>query len=254
MARRSLLLAASLALGAGEAAAGAWTRAEGEIFASQTLRYFSTEFSASRDVDFAKAALGFYAEYGLIDGLTLGVEGDQGLRLDDAGFGAQDGRARGFARLRLGQGPWGVAALEAGGSIALNGFTSPAVPGGDDSREARVALQYGLGFATGLGPGWLDGSLAFAKFIGPRADEVKLDLTLGLRPDENWVATAQVFVTRGLRNAAFGGADFDLAKAQLSVGRRLDARRTLLLGVARDVATRGTSGGYELSLTLWSAF
>lgn len=244
-----------LALGAGEAAAGAWTRAPGEGFVSQTTRYFATEPTTSRDVDFARASLGLYAEYGLMEGLTLGGEADQGMRLDDGGFGAQDGRLRGFARVRLWAGEAGdVASVEAGGSIPLSGFTSPAAPGGDESYEIRLSALYGRGLDTPLGPGWADGVLSYAKFVGDRADEIKLDLTFGLRPAPRVLAMAQLFATKGLRNEAFGGPDFDLAKVQLSLGYEIEEKRTLLLGFARDVLTRGTSDGYEVSLALWTRF
>lgn len=251
---RSLCIIAA-ALPPGAAEAGAWTRAAGEAFVSQTTRIFSTEPTSSRDVEFARSSLGVYAEYGALEGLTLGAEADQGFRLDNAGFGQQDGRARGFARVRLWTGEAGdVASVEAGGSIPLSGFTSPAVPGGDTSYEIRVSALYGRGLETPLGFGWADGILSYAKFVGPRADEIKLDLTLGLRPAAGWVAMAQVFATKGLRNANFGGADFDLAKVQLSVGYQITETRTLLLGAARDVLTRGASDGYELSLAVWTQF
>jgi len=83
---------------------------------------------------------------------------------------------------------------------------------------------------------------------------VKLDLTVGFRPDGDWLLMAQLFATKSLGNAGFGGPDFDVAKVKLSFGRRLDEKRTLLVGAQRDVLTRGTSPGYELSLTLWTEF
>lgn len=248
----AVLLAELLA--GGDAAAGAWTRAEGEGFAAQSVRYFSTDVSTSSSVDFAKASLGLYVEYGLSDVVTIGADLDQGLRLDDVGYGAQDGWIGGFLRARLAKGESDVFSVEIGGDWPLSDLASPAAPGGDDSKEIRALALYGRGVETPLGLGWIDGAFGFAKFIGDRADEIRLDLTFGARPDEDWVLMTQVFGTYGLRNAAFGGVDFDLLKAQVSVGRRIFGEKTLLIGVARDVLTRGISPGYEVSVTLWSLF
>lgn len=255
MARFFLSAIAAAALAGGEAGAGAWTLAPGEGFSAQSTRYFSTEASASQRVDYARLSVGLYAEYGLFEGVTVGLDVDQGTRMDAAGRGAQDGRAGGFLRIRLGGfDEWDVVSVEIGGSASLSGFTSPAAPGGDDSNEWRVTALYGRGFETDLGQAWLDTGFGFSKFVGDRADELRFALTLGLRPDENWVALAQVFGEKGMRNAAFGGADFDLLKAHLSFGREVEEGKTMLLGVGQDLLTRGTSGGYEVSLSVWSLF
>lgn len=244
-----------LCLCGGDAGAGAWTRAEGEVFTSQSVRYFSTEFSPSRDVVFARSSLGVYAEYGVTDTLTAIAEVEQGFRLDGSGFGSQDGRAGLFARVGVWRGEeGGVGAVQIGGTIPYGGFTSAAAPGGDTAREIRAQALYGRGFVSEYGSGWVDLAVGFAKFTSTRADEIKLDLTLGFRPSENWLGIVQFFGTRSLRNAGFGGVDYDLAKVQLSVGRVLFGKRTLLVGIADDVAVRGASPGYELSVTLWSTF
>lgn len=260
MARRALFGAVVFGLtlailGGGDSAAGAWTRAEGEGFASQTVRYYSTEPNTSADVDYARASLGLYAEYGVTERLTLGFDADQGGRLDEVGYGAQDGRIGGFARVLLWTGATGdVVSAEIGASTPLSGVGAATAPGVDDSDEIKILARYGRGVETPFGSGWTEGAFGFSRFLGPRADEFRLDLTFGVRPSENWVALAQFFGEKGRRNADFGGTDFDLGKLQLSVGRRLFGEKTLLVGFAHDVITRGTTPGYEVSLTLWSTF
>lgn len=243
-----LLLAPQLA------AAGAWTRGKGEGFASQSLRYFSTEFSTSQDVEFARASLGLYLEYGVMDQVTLVVETDQGFRADDMGFGAQDGRTGGAVRVRLMKREKDVFSLQLGGSISLTGITSPAAPGGDKSDEIAVRALYGRGIETPIGFGWFDSEFGYSHFSRDRADEWRLNLTLGVRPDENWLIMAQMFNTRSLNNGGFGGIDYDLTKLQFSAGRKLTEKKTLLVGFAHDVFTRGTTPGYEISVSLWSEF
>ncbi|MEO0359989.1 MAG: hypothetical protein AAF322_02725 [Pseudomonadota bacterium] len=235
----------------GGAVAGAWTQEPGVGFASQTFRYFETTTGAP----FQRASFTAYVEYGLLDRLTIGGELDQGARLDEAAQGAQNGRAAAFVRGRLWKDDEGnVASVQIGGSTPLSGFVSPAAPGGDDADEVEGRLMVGRGFAGDWGSGWAEAAFGLSHFTGSRADEASVDLTAGFRPDEDWVALAQVFATYGLRNEAFGGTDFDAVKLQVSVGRKLFGERTFLLSVARDVHTRGTSAGFEVSLSIWSSF
>lgn len=240
------------ALIAGAASAGAWTRPAGEGFTSQTFRYFKT---TGGETPFERASLTAYAEYGLFERITVGGELDQGARLDEAMRGQQTGRAAAFVRGRIWSDDAGyVASIQLGGSTPLSGFVSPAAPGGDESDEFEGQIMVGRGFVSDYGNGWAETSLGFSHFTGPRADEAKLDLTLGLRPDENWIALAQMFATFGLQNNAFGGTDFDTVKVQLSIGRKLFGDKTFLLNVARDIHTRNTDPGLEISISVWSSF
>lgn len=243
-----------LLVGADAAVAGAWLRTEGQGFSSTEVRYFRT--GGEKDERFEQATVSFFAEYGLTERLTAGLKVEQSTRFDLKGLGAQTGRAAGFARVRVWSGEGGdVASFEAGGSIPFGGFQSPAAPDGDDSNEIRVSALYGMPLSTRFGEGWADGSLGFAYFTGGRASEIKLDLTVGLRPTENWVAMAQMFGTLGVRNnRSIVDPDFDVAKVKLSIGRKIFGDRTLLIGLARDVYTRGTDPGWEASVTFWSPF
>ena len=236
-----------------EAIAGAWPQNPGETFTSQTFRYFATD--AKDNPKFERASVAAYAEYGLLETVTLGVELDQGQRLDETGKGLTGGRLGGFVRARVWRGEAGdVASIQVGASTPISGLQIAAAPGEDDAKEYKALLQYGRGFQSEWGTGWAEAAFGFAHQTGGRADEIKFDATLGLRPDENWIALAQLFGTYGLRNAAFAAPDFDVAKVQLSVGRKFLKNRTLIIGVARDVFARGTDKGWEASLSIWSTF
>lgn len=247
-------IVAALALAPGDAAAGAWTKAPGEGFSAQEMRYFRTDKGG--DERFAQAGVSIYLELGLIEGVTVGAKIDQNVRVDDPGFGAQSGRVEAFARGRIWQGEAGdVASVEVGGSLPLSGFQSPASPGGESADEIRGALLYGRGFATEWGNGWVDSGIGFSHFTGGRASEIGVDLTLGLKPDENWIAMAQVFATVGLRDeASIADTDYDQVKLKLSLGRRIFGDATLVIGVARDIHTRDTSPGWEATLSIWRPF
>ncbi len=236
------------------AQAGSWTRAPGDGFTATTFRYFATDASG-RNPAFRQAGLTVYSEYGLTDAVTIGTEIDQTQRTDPTGSGIQGGRSGAFLRARLWSGVAGdVVSAQIGASIPVSSTSIAAAPGGDDSREFKGLLQYGRSLSTPLGDGWGEAALGLAHFTSSRGDEVKLDLTAGIRPDEDWIALAQVFGTFGLRNAAFGGTDFDTVKLKLSVGRQVFGDRTLLIGISRDVLTRRADPGFEVSVSIWSTF
>ncbi|MEL7463209.1 MAG: hypothetical protein AAFN79_04040 [Pseudomonadota bacterium] len=236
------------------AQAGPWTRAVGEGFSSQETRYFRTD--GPGDERFEQATVSVFLEYGVAERVTLGVKVEQSTRLDGNGPQSETGRVGGFARIGVWSGKAGdAAAVEAGFSMPLGGFQSSTAPNGDDADEYRISALYGRGFQSDWGDGWVDGAFSLAHLTGGRADEVKLDLTAGLRPDEDWIVMGQMFGTFGLRNEdSIVDPDFDVVKLKASVGYRIFEDKTVLIGVSRDVLTRGTDPGWEVSLTIWTPF
>lgn len=249
------VMAQALSLGIVTGAdAGAWTRPSGDGFVSRSIRHFRTDGSGA-NARFKQLGISVYTEYGLTDTVTIGLDIDQTLRLDEAGMGAQGGRTGGFVRSRLWTGEAGdVFSVQVGGSFPVSGAEFSAAPGGDDAKEIKGSLQYGRGFQSAWGNGWGEIDLGFAHLTGGRADEIKLDLTAGLRPDEDWIGIIQMFGTFGMRNAAFAAPDFDIVKIKASVGHIVFEDRTLLIGISRDVYTRGVDPGLEISISLWSNF
>lgn len=146
-------LAALGVLLTGEAHAGAWPRTDGEAFLS-----FSGEFPASgTDGIFTT----FYAEYGLTDQLTLGI---------DVGLEGQDiYKAVGFARLPINRPDARIKlAFELGVGLA------------EDNPVLRPGLMIGHGFAFGEFTGWMSvDTLVYLE--GNDGDvEVSTDFTIGL--------------------------------------------------------------------------
>lgn len=249
--RIALVIAALSSWPAGRASAGAWTRAPDEVFTAQSVRYFTTELAEDTDAPFRRVSTDVYLEYGLREGLTLGGKLEFGQRLD----GQQESFVSGFVRARLWRGAAGdVVSAQLGGGLPVLEALAPENITRDVTADARATLSYGRGFVSDLGAGWLDGAVTLRHRSGPPADELKLDLTAGLRPDEAWVTLAQGFATFGLGNDGFGGSDFDVVKLALSVGYRVTETRTLLLAVTQDVHGRNVSLGTEVAVTIWSLF
>lgn len=237
----------------GEASAGAWTRAVEEGFSAQSVRYFQTD---RRDGGrFRQAAFNGYFEYGLREGFTIGAEIEQGFQVSSDGTQEQSGRIAGFARARLWTGEGGdVVSAQLGVASPLSGRRFAGQADDEDGIEIEARGLWGRGFSSDWGGGWLGAELGYTHFRGPRGDALRLDLTAGLRPDDDWIVIGQMFGTLSVTGVDRFGPEFSAAKLKLSAGRKVWEDRTLLLGVQREVWTRGITPGWELSISFWAPF
>ncbi len=235
----------------GAATAGAWTQPAGAGFSSVGASYYSL-----RDGGYEELSLTSYIEYGALDWLTIGAvfEGSQPIGVADEQPG--DTGATALARVRLGVGPHGdpfSAQLSVG--APLNDVVSDVAPQRDDDEiETDVRLLYGRGFSTPFGDGWANAEAGVRFRSGINSDELRLDLTVGLRPAERWLTFVQAFVTRGLGNGDPFGSDYDVVKIAPSVGYRLTPALTLVLGSEHEVAGREISLGDRFRLSVWRSF
>ncbi|MHA6347566.1 hypothetical protein [Roseivivax sp. CAU 1761] len=157
--RRACAAAAMLiALAPGPAAAGAWPREPGSVFAS-----LATHLSWPQDIATwtSSAPTGrydaLYLEYGLTPRLTLGLDLGRGV----------SGSAKTAAFLRLPLGP-PERDLKLAIELGLGQI--------DGALRLRPGLNLGYGFARG----WLAADLVVEQPLSGAAPDVKLDLTFGL--------------------------------------------------------------------------
>jgi hypothetical protein len=240
-----------LATMATEAPAGAWTRPEGETFASVSTSYYRTD----PDSGYEEATLNLYFEHGLRDWLTVGgaLEATQPV----GAASSLDGETTlaGFAQAQLWTGSAGdPLSLQIGLRAPLGDVASGKPPQLEDDWAAEARLLYGRGFDTGFGPGFADAQAALRLNRGDDADELRLDLTAGLRPAPRWLIMVQSLNTIGLRNATGFGADFDVYKIAPAVGYEIGWGATLLLSVEREIAGRGITQGTRARLGVWTTF
>jgi hypothetical protein len=243
---RALVVCAA-PLMAGQAEAGAWTQAPGAAFLSVSTSHYRLD-----DGSFEEATLALYGEYGLLERLTVGGAAEFNRPLE--GDAESDLRVTGLARWRLWVGPDGdplSVQIMAGDNL---GDLVPRPQQIEDEPEVDLRLLYGRGFASPLGPGWFNAEAGPRLQLGDSADEVRVDVTLGVRPAPRWLAMVQSFNTVGLRNADPGGNDFDVYKIAPSVGYELLDGVTAVLGAEREVAGRNISRGLRVRLSLWTAF
>ena len=231
---RSLAAALALALAsAGAAEAGAWPRQKGETFVSlgqQVSTGAPTLISATTDI---RSWSSLYAEYGLTDRLTLGL---------DAGIGqGQDERVETglvFARLPV----WSPGEHRVAIDFGLGTLAET-----DAVRQTRLraGLAWGRGIAEGRhGGGWL--GMESSLELREPANEValKADFTAGWKPNDRWMAIAQV--QTGYYPDAGG-----IVRLAPSVVRRMSERSHLQLGATAEILGEHALG---LSGAVWFSF
>ncbi len=143
------------------ARAGAWLREPGTTFAALTL----TLYDSGPDRPLQNT---FYAETGVRNWLTLG--------LDIHSRPYELGHALAFARLPL-------LTTDKAGRVALELGAGSHHHFEQTNGIYRATLSYGLGFESGLGPGWIAIDLAREHRSGADLTLTKLDLTTGLSAD-----------------------------------------------------------------------
>lgn len=234
--RHARALAAALALALPAVAeGGAWPRERGEIFLSfgqQASTGATTLLGAVTDI---RSWSSVYAEYGLTGRLTVGL---------DAGLGqGRDERVEAalvFARWPV----WSPGDHR----VALGlGLGTVAETGESRQTRLRLGLAWGRGIAAGgrvRGGGWL-GMESSAELREPAGEVAfKADFTAGWKPNERWMAIAQV--QTGYYPDAGG-----IVRLAPSVVRKVSARSHLQLGVTAEVVGEPALG---LAGSVWLSF
>jgi hypothetical protein len=245
---RAALLAALAALHATGSSAGAWTRPQGETFLSGSTTYYRVDGSDA----YAEATAALYGEYGLREGLTVG--GAAEIKQPTGSGEADEGDITlfAFAQARLREGAAGDP-LSAQIGLELP-FGADLIPQSSGDPALDLRLLYGRGFATPLGDAFFDLQGAVRLRFGDDADELRVDLTAGIRPAARWLLLAQSFSTIGLRNARPGGDDYDVVKIAPSIGYEIVEGVTVLLGAEREVYGRDVETGTRGRLAVWTTF
>ena len=178
---RAVLAGLLLVLAAGDAAAGAWPRERGEGFLSlsaTTTTGARTLLDAMQDI---RSYTSLFAEYGLTERLTVGL---------DAGYGTGEDKtiatALVFARLPVWTGPEGRHRVAADLGFGLLDD--------EDGRQTRIrpGLAWGYGFERPWDGGWLGIEASADLHLPSNELALKADLTAGIRPNDTWMLIFQV--------------------------------------------------------------
>ena len=230
--------------------AAAWTLAPGAGFVSFTVSGYEPESPAAPK----ETETQFYAEYGAMDGVTLGgfieLKADRASPLVENTIAVSAGA---FVRMRILEGAAGDPFSIQVGAIGAASEPEPAtgIFGEETSIDAR--LLYGRGFGSEWGDLFVNAEGGLRWLLDGGADEVRVDLTAGWRPDDRWLVLVQAFGVLGLRNPEPFGSDYDSLKLAPAVGYRLGPA-TVLLGVEQTVTGRNVDRGTRFKLSVWRPF
>lgn len=254
--RPSAACAAALLLCAAEAGAGAWTRPPGSAFLATGTSYYES----GGDFPYEEATGSAYGEYGLTPGVTLGGSVEYKEPLGENAPLGQELTVSGFGRFRLDVGEVGdPTAVQLGVELPVDEALGEGAARRPDAPALELRMLYGRGFATPLGAGFVDAQGAFRANLDDAADEVRIDLTAGVRPHPRWLGLVQSFNTIGLRNPSSNGdregEDYDVHKLAPSLGFVLPGGVTMLVGYEREIAGRNLEAlGERWRLAFWREF
>jgi hypothetical protein len=190
---RFIPLAISACLLAGDAAAGAWTLAEGTgqliMTTGRKIAPVGAFMSGAADSDSNSSQI--YAEYGVADAWTLGFVAYGEFSTTDAED--MELRLGGHVRHRVWTGEKGdVASVQAGFSAPVEGWLGDLAPESlpDSVPEAHLRALYGRGWQTGWGNSFVSAEAGFHWRGEDARDELRLDVTAG---HEAWKGVLGLF-------------------------------------------------------------
>ncbi|MCQ8783444.1 hypothetical protein [Mangrovibrevibacter kandeliae] len=255
------LLLTAAAAEAGPAVAGAWTLPVGRgqvivgLLASQATSGFDAAGVAEKRARYRKRELSAYAEYGVFDGFTAIGRGEY-RQVDEGDPVAQTASGLGYtdfgARVRVWHDGATVLSAEVTARMtADDAGGSPALSGSADG-ELDLRGLYGRAFAVGGWPGFVDLQLAYRLRGGAQPDELRSDLTFGVRPRPDLLLLAQGFGTFAVTDASESAYSYE--KLQVSAVYDLDSRISLQLGGVATVAGTDALRERGLVAAVWYRF
>lgn len=263
----ALGLLIGLAFSADRAEAGAYPRDPGtwlvisqfDYAVSDTKGYDPQGHQTGRGT-YTQIEFSPYIEYGLTPDWTLGLQPRTQLASLKNDAGGQGGTSAGlaqvnlFARYTVYRWDFDVLAVQAQyGVPGFAGRNNPQVASPWAEYEARLLYGHDFTLSDDLG-GFVDAEIAYRLNAGHSADQIRTDLTLGLRPSPEWLVLAQAFLTFGLRNNVGNGNDYDQYRLQLSVVRQLTDDIWLQVGGWHDVGGRNVARSNAGIVALWFRF
>ena len=228
-----VIAAALLAFAATEATAGAWPRPKGETFVSVATRQSTgarTLIGAVQDVHSYNSV---YAEYGLTDRLTVGLDAGQGRGPDDAVNAALV-----FARVPVWSPGRHKVAADSGLGLLADGVEPT-------QTRLRPGLAWGRGFESRWGGGWIGMEASYELRLPSGGHATKTDFTAGLKPTESWMAMLQ------LQAGDYPGAEAPIVRLAPAVVRKLGRRTHLQVGAIAPVSGDDPHGAL---LSPWLTF
>lgn len=257
---------------AAPASAGPWLQPKGQGQLINTALYYSTDYYYDNQRQrrpqprFTKWQLNPYAEYGLTDRVTVGVNAFLDSVMTEAPAAGMQGDNTGlsdtefFTRFRLAQ--WEGGVLSAQPLIKLPSlYATGGLPrSGTEEFDAELRLMAGHGVSLWGQSHYSALEVAYRSRFGEPGDQFRADFTLGVRPDGQWLLLPQLFTTWRIDAPAAAGFtqsgqdDYDLVKAQFSAVYQLTDEWALQAGGFQHLYARNTGAGGGALVALWKRF
>ncbi len=253
-------LAVALLLPATPALAGAWPQAAGtmEVIVGATYSESDSGFDGrvgAADPKFRKLEVAPLLSWGVDGSTTLSFQPSwQSLKADRVGGGSDEGSGLADAEFAVRRTIWqdgaDIVALQPLVRVPLGYDRGDQPPLGSGKVDAELRTLYGHGFDGGF----FDGQLGYRTRGGPAADELRLDLTLGWRPDADWLLLAQSFNAVSVGTPGAGYGDVRRYKVQLSAVWRLTDDVGVQMGLSKAIGGRNAGGERMALVALWWQF
>ena len=274
---RLIVVAICACLGAGQAAAGAWTLAEGSgqliMTTGRKMAPIGAFMGGPADSDSNSSQI--WAEYGVADGWTVGAVAYGEFSTTDAAD--LELRLGGHVRHRVWTGEKGdVASVQVGFSAPVEGWLGDLAPESlpDSVPEGYLRGLYGRGWQTGWGNSFVSAEGGF-HWRGERAaDELRFDVTAGHEAWKGVLGLFSVFTAVPIGNGGeegdVGGDGSDGSDATLKLAPSIaytmwpwlgdnDKKpfgplypNTVQLGVVWDALNPDDGLGFQISI--WKSF
>ncbi|MFG1477262.1 hypothetical protein V5F53_01195 [Xanthobacter sp. V4C-4] len=210
------------------------------MIAQATMAAAASEFGPSSQLydsrPYEKVEVTLVFEYGLTDWLTV-IAAPQYLAVslgdpDPASYSGP-GYTDAGARLRLWSQETAVVSVQAVGRFPGTGGSQSAAAVGYEDPELDLRLLAGFSFSLWGRPAYLDAQLAQRLRFGDPPDELRFDLTLGVRLAERWQGLVQSFnvVSEGAGEGPYFDVSYEYYKLQLGIGFDWSAAMTLQAAV-----------------------
>ncbi len=248
--------------------AGAWTLPEGEgqtiVTASfyHTREAFNAQGERGRAPLFQKYELNPYTEYGLTDGLTVGVSAfAQSLKQEMQPGGPIAtteglGETELFARWRLWEADGGIVSVQPLLKLPSAYLQAGNPRAGRTAWDAELALQGGYGFDAYGQHHYLDTRIAYRYRSDALGDQLRASARLGLGIKHDLTLLSELEYTGRAQGGGnvlsiAGQNDYTLWRAQMSVVWAFADRYALQLGAFQHIAGEDTGAGGGVLVALW---
>lgn len=240
------------------ALAGAWTLPAGDAQVIVTTAYSFSAAAFDSDGEkvavekFEKFELQAFGEYGVTDWATVVVQPQFRSKEQGGTKTTGLGRVDFGLRTRFWHDDYSVASVE--GGISAPGQSDELAPlnGGDTDWEMEARLLYGRGFTLGWRHGFFDAQTGYRYRFSDPADEVVVDLTVGLDVTDRSFAMLQSFNRLSVGSAKGVFEETQEHKLAFSSVYRLNDRWSFQAGSQVTAYGRNVLAESGFFVALWS--